>query len=142
MSKIRLENQGNSQIVHKNSRLRELRMAAGLSQEALGQKVGVSGQAISHLESGRRKMTADMAKRLGEFFSVSTDYLLYTDDTSSEDLTAGDATAAKIFMLAGKIAGRSALEDLFAAAQSVDDTGLYLATSLLRAYMQCQGPKQ
>lgn len=141
MSNIRLENQKSSQIFHKNGRLRELRTAAGLSQEALGQKIGVSGQAISHLESGRRKMTADMAKRLGEFFSVSTDYLLYTDDTSSEDLT-GDATAAKIFMLAGKIAGRSALEDLFAAAQSVDDTGLYLATSLLRAYMQCQVPKQ
>ena len=140
MSNIRLENQKSSQIVHKNGRLRELRTAAGLSQEALGQKIGVSGQAISHLESGRRKMTADMAKRIGEFFSVSTDYLLYTDDTSSENLTAGDAT--KIFLLAGKIAERPALVDLFSVAQAVDDTGLYLATALLRAYLQRQEPTE
>lgn len=138
MTNIRLENQRGSQIVHKNARLRELRTAAGLSQEALGAKIGVSGQAISHLESGKRKLTSDIAKRLAEFFNVSTDYLLYTEGTRSTGLTAGDATAAKIFLLAGKIAGRSALEDLFTAAQAVDDTGLYLATVLLRAYLQRQ----
>ena len=82
MSNIRLENQKScTDTFTKSTRLRELRTAAGLSQEALGQKIGVSGQAISHLESGKRKLTSDMAKRLADFFNVSTDYLLYTDDT-------------------------------------------------------------
>ena len=142
MSNIRLENQKKLQDTYKNTRLRELRTAAGLSQEALGKKIGASGQAISHLESGKRKLTSDMAKRLADYFNVSTDYLLYVNNVMDTDLTAGDVTAAKIFMLAGKIAGRPALEDLFSAAQLADDDGLYLATTLLQAYVQRKAPQE
>lgn len=141
MSNIRSENQKSSPVIHKNTRLRELRKAAGLSQETLGGIIGISGQAISHLESGKRKLTSAMAKRLADYFNVSTDYLLYVNNVGDTDLTAGDATAAKIFMLAGRIAGRPALEALFSAAQLADDDGLYLATALLQAYVQRKAPQ-
>ena len=42
------------------------REAAGLSQEELGQKLGISRQAVSMLESGRNTPRVSTAKKLGE----------------------------------------------------------------------------
>jgi transcriptional regulator with XRE-family HTH domain len=47
-------------------RLRAHRMAAGLSREQLAARVGVVGSAITHYETGRRRLSPKMLARLAE----------------------------------------------------------------------------
>lgn len=58
------------------STLRELRQAAGLSQEKLAELVGTSQPQINKLEAGTRKMTLDWAVRLGRVMNVDPAALL------------------------------------------------------------------
>jgi len=48
-----------------SNRLKELREARGLSLVALAAMVGTTGQEISHLELGKRKLTVAWMERLG-----------------------------------------------------------------------------
>lgn len=133
MSEIRLKS---SQKFHKNIRLRELRKAAGLSQSALGQKIGSTGQAIYNYESGYRKLTTNAAKSLADFFGCSLGYLLYEDGTDDPDTSPTKASAASLLSIAGKIADRPALGELLTVAQGVDDDMLAATTAMLQMYMQ------
>ena len=59
----------------------QLRKKAGLTQEDLGEVLGLTHKSISTVESGKRKTTIDKLVLLAEYFHVSTDYLLgITDD--------------------------------------------------------------
>lgn len=51
--------------------LREYRVLANMTQRELGEKVGVTGQAIGHYESGQRKPTLETAKKIADVFNVS-----------------------------------------------------------------------
>ena len=53
--------------------LKNLRLSEGLSQRALGERVGVCNQTVSFWESGSREPDLDM---LVEVFNVSVDLLL------------------------------------------------------------------
>lgn len=55
------------------NRIRELRTERGLTQEALGQSVGVSRQTIISIESGRYVPSLPLALKIGQFFSLATD---------------------------------------------------------------------
>ncbi len=57
-------------------RLRELRIAKGLSQMQLAQSVGISQSAIAKWELGKTEPTASAIIVLAAFFGESTDYLL------------------------------------------------------------------
>lgn len=46
--------------------LKSKRESAGLTQEELGRKLGISRQAVSLLENGTNKPTVENAKKLGE----------------------------------------------------------------------------
>ena len=48
--------------------LRELRVAWGLTQAELGQRLGVSRQAVIALESGRHDPSLDLAYRIAALF--------------------------------------------------------------------------
>ncbi|WP_298032847.1 helix-turn-helix domain-containing protein [uncultured Dysosmobacter sp.] len=62
-------------------RVRKLRKQAGLSQQQLGEVLGLTHKSISMLESGDRSTTIEKLVVLAEYFHVSTDYLLgITDD--------------------------------------------------------------
>lgn len=62
-------------------RLSQLRKQAGLNQKQLAEKIGLSTNAISMMETGNRETTFKRLVLLAEFFHVSTDYLLgITDD--------------------------------------------------------------
>ena len=50
--------------------IRDLRAEAGLSQKSLAEKVGVSQNAISLLETGRQKPDLDMAIKLGQILKT------------------------------------------------------------------------
>lgn len=54
----------------------ELRKACGLTQEEIGDKLGVSRGAISFYENGDREPNKEFVLRAAEFFHVTTDWLI------------------------------------------------------------------
>ncbi|MBP2228019.1 phage repressor protein C with HTH and peptisase S24 domain [Azospirillum agricola] len=61
------------------STMRELRQAAGLSQEKLAELAGTSQPQINKLETGQRKMTVDWAVKLAQPLGVEPTVLLGLD---------------------------------------------------------------
>ena len=57
-------------------KIQSLRKKAGMSQEALAERLGVSRQAVSKWESGQSLPDTEKLIRLSDLFQVSTDYLL------------------------------------------------------------------
>jgi len=57
-------------------RIRELRLEQGLSQERVAEILGITRSAVSEIERGTRKISADEIVKLAEAFNVSTDYIL------------------------------------------------------------------
>ena len=62
-----------------NEKIYDCRKKAGLSQDALAEKIGVSRQAVSKWEIGSAQPELDNIVALAKVFSVTTDWLL-TDD--------------------------------------------------------------
>jgi transcriptional regulator with XRE-family HTH domain len=56
--------------------IRRLREEAGITQEALASKMGISRTALSHIEAGSRKVSAEELAKLADFFDTSTDRIL------------------------------------------------------------------
>ena len=81
-----------SSIEKIGERICALRKALGITQEALGEKLGVSGQAVSKWEKGGIPETCFLPL-LAEIFSVTTDELLGIDPFSK------DYNKEKIFKL-------------------------------------------
>lgn len=66
------------------NRLKELRMEKGLTQENIAKGIGVTRQAISLYEQGRREMKLKTLKKIANFFDVSVPYLQgFVDDNIS-----------------------------------------------------------
>lgn len=57
-------------------KLQRLRQRAGMSQDALAEKLGVSRQAVSRWERDETMPETDKVIALAELFGVTTDYLL------------------------------------------------------------------
>lgn len=53
------------------NRVRELRLAAGMKQRQLAERVGVSVQELSKLERGERRLTFAWMERLGSALGVT-----------------------------------------------------------------------
>ena len=52
-------------------KLRELRLATGMTLKAVGEKIEVTAYRVSDYEHGRREISKAIAKKLGEAFGVS-----------------------------------------------------------------------
>ena len=63
-----------------NEKIQELRKQKGLTQEELAEKLYVSRTAISKWESGRGYPNIESLKAISEFFSVTVDELLSSDE--------------------------------------------------------------
>ena len=61
-------------------RIKELRLARGMSQDALGKVVGVKKYSISGYENGKNFPEVPGLMGLADYFGVSTDYLLGRTD--------------------------------------------------------------
>ena len=59
-----------------NERIAAARKAAGLTQEALGEKLGVSRQAVSKWESGASDPSTSNLLALAKLYGVSAEELL------------------------------------------------------------------
>ena len=67
------------------NRLEELRKKSGVTQEILADRLEVSRQTISSLESGRYNPSITLAFKLARFFNVTIEELfLYEEDISNE----------------------------------------------------------
>lgn len=63
-----------------NERIKELRVAHGLSQVELAEKIGISKQSVSNWENDNIQPSIEMLIKIARTFSVSTDYLLGEDE--------------------------------------------------------------
>ena len=79
--------------------LYELRKKAGLSQAALGARVGVTNKAVSKWENGSAKPTLEMAKRLADALGVSLDALTTAEKPKKQ--------ISKIVVTGGPCAGKT-----------------------------------
>lgn len=61
-------------------RLRELRLANGLSQMQLANKLNISQSAIAKWELGKTEPTASAIILIAKYFNETTDYLLGVSD--------------------------------------------------------------
>ena len=76
------------------NRIRELRKARGLTLQALAERVQASNQHISHLESGRRRLTTDWIERLAKGLDCDPLALL---DARAEEITEQELMLLKVF---------------------------------------------
>lgn len=82
------------------NRIKEARIAAGLSQKYVAMTLGVSGPSVSNWESGKTTPTADNLQMLSALLGVSIDYLLGRESDPAPaqlplpvDLGAGETVA-------------------------------------------------
>jgi DNA-binding XRE family transcriptional regulator len=59
--------------------LRQLREAAGLTQRELGNRIGVSGQAVAQWETGVKRPSVENLTKLADVLETSTDAILGRD---------------------------------------------------------------
>lgn len=84
-----------------NERIKELRIALGLSQEDLGQRVGVTRGAISRIENGSNNVTPAMILAICREFGVNEDWLR----TGSGDMFEEMSRAEKAAQIVGAALG-------------------------------------
>ncbi|MFC0843250.1 MULTISPECIES: helix-turn-helix transcriptional regulator [Streptomyces] len=59
--------------------LRQLRTAQGLSQQELGQALGVSRQTINAIEQGRYDPSLPLAIRMARYFAKTVEEIFHVD---------------------------------------------------------------
>ena len=74
-----------------DTRLKELRTGAGLTQAQLAKQLGVTQSTIGNWESGCRVPRTETARKVAAFFGVSTDYLLGLTEQKNHPNTELDA---------------------------------------------------
>lgn len=62
-----------------NEQIKKLRIAKGLNQVQLADKLGITKQCVSNWENNNIQPSVDMVVKLCAFFGVSADYLLGID---------------------------------------------------------------
>lgn len=58
------------------NKIKELRREKGMTQEQLGEALGITHSAVAKYESGNRKLSPDVLSRTSEIFDCSVDYLI------------------------------------------------------------------
>lgn len=64
-------------------RLKEARTMAGLSQESAAKILGIQRPAISEIEAGKRKVSAEEVIQFSKLYKVSTSWLLLKEDNET-----------------------------------------------------------
>ena len=80
-----------------NERIAAARKAAGLTQEALGEKLGVSRQAVSKWESGQAVPDLDTVAKLCLALGFSADYLLFGRETAPAESAPAEPAPGPVY---------------------------------------------
>lgn len=89
----------------RGQRLRDIRLAKGLSQEELSALTGISSVQISRYESGSAEPSLKVAKGLAQKLGITLDYLLGIVDRPEERLASSDLTPDEMKLLAAYRSG-------------------------------------
>ena len=73
--------------INVGEKVKELRMANGLTQSGLAEKIGVTTSAVSSYEVSARQPSYDVLVKISRIFNVTTDYLLGKSDKDVIDVT-------------------------------------------------------
>lgn len=65
-------------------RLKSVREARGVSQQAIAEYIGTSYQQVQRYESGQSKLSVDLFRKYSAFLEVSVDYLLDVTDSHQD----------------------------------------------------------
>ena len=68
-------------------KLKELRKQAGMTQQQLAEKLGITKSVVSYYELSERTPSPDVLKDLAIIFHVSTDYLLGIERAKAIDVS-------------------------------------------------------
>ena len=66
-----------------SDKIRELRKQKGVSQAVVAEYLGITKQAYSLYETGKREPDFDSLLKLAEYFGTDTDSLLYGSNTTA-----------------------------------------------------------
>lgn len=69
------------------TRIKEARVMAGLSQDQAAKKLKLQRPAISEIESGKRKVSAEEIIQLADLYKVDTSWLLLQDNQNDLNLS-------------------------------------------------------
>lgn len=89
-----------------NTKIKNLRNAAGLTQKQLAERLGVAKSVVSYYETGDRYPSIDVLIKLAGIFHVTTDYLL--DISHAKTLDASELSDAEYIALSNLISAMSA----------------------------------
>lgn len=113
-------------------RIKELRLAAGLTQEELGEKLGLQKSAIAKYENGRvENIKRSTIQAMADLFGVRPSYILGFDDEEDEPNTVTyyiDPEAAEI---AQEVYDRPELKMLFDASRNVSAEDLQFVVEMI-----------
>lgn len=74
-------------MVDFGNKLKELRIQAGLTQNQLAQRMGITKSVVSYYELHERFPSPEVLVKLSSIFHVSTDYLLGIENKQTIDIS-------------------------------------------------------
>lgn len=77
-----------------NEKIKEIRLALGLTLEDFGSRLGVARSTISNIEAGRKNTTQRMMNDICREFHVNPDYLAGTSEEMFLEMSKEDEIAA------------------------------------------------
>lgn len=69
------------------ARIKQARVLAGLSQAQAAEKLNLQRPAISEIEAGKRKVSAEEIIQLAELYKVDTSWLLLRDEETESHMS-------------------------------------------------------
>lgn len=79
------------------NRIKDLRIAADMSQAQLGRAIGCVGQTISKMETETRQLDPTAIHALCDFFGCTSDYLLGRSSSPSPVMSSQDALVLEAY---------------------------------------------
>lgn len=98
-------NNPNSEREQIATRIKDARIMAGLSQAQAAEKLNLQRPAISEIESGKRKVSAEEIIQLAELYRVDTSWLLLKEDENGSKMP-------EQVLFAARELGKLKLEDM------------------------------
>ena len=115
-------------------RIKELRLAAGLTQEELGEKIGLQKSAIAKYENGRvENIKRSTIQAMADLFGVKPSYILGFDEEDESPAYFMDPEAAE---MAQELYTRPELRVLFDASRNATKEDIEQVANILEKMSQ------